>query len=154
MPSRSGEAKLHYKGNEGVLNDDVKAEDVAQMPLLEKTSLDVFPLGLHRIEAISDVMLYEVSTPHLDDRQVMREASLSRTEQWFEGAQPEPVKEILGLYPLKEHGTLIGVPGQNTHSRTEPPNNWQSDNAVDIGNDFEHGCRAVIRVGHDYNSPR
>jgi murein DD-endopeptidase MepM/ murein hydrolase activator NlpD len=35
-------------------------------------------------------------------------------------------------YPLGKHGTLIGFPGQGTHSWTEPPNNWESDNAVDI----------------------
>jgi peptidase M23-like protein len=29
-------------------------------------------------------------------------------------------------------GTLIGFPGQGTHSYTAPPNNWQSDNAVDV----------------------
>jgi murein DD-endopeptidase MepM/ murein hydrolase activator NlpD len=29
-------------------------------------------------------------------------------------------------------GTLIGFPGTGTHSWTDPPNNWQSDNAVDI----------------------
>jgi murein DD-endopeptidase MepM/ murein hydrolase activator NlpD len=29
-------------------------------------------------------------------------------------------------------GTLIGFPGQGSHSWTDPPNNWQSDNAVDV----------------------
>lgn len=28
---------------------------------------------------------------------------------------------------------IIGRPGHGTHSHTEPPNNWQSDNAIDIG---------------------
>lgn len=28
---------------------------------------------------------------------------------------------------------IIGTPGQGTHSFTAPPNNWQSDNAIDIG---------------------
>ncbi|HEY2936748.1 MAG TPA: M23 family metallopeptidase [Gaiellaceae bacterium] len=28
--------------------------------------------------------------------------------------------------------TVIGLPGQGTHSRSEGPNNWQSDNAVDL----------------------
>jgi murein DD-endopeptidase MepM/ murein hydrolase activator NlpD len=37
------------------------------------------------------------------------------------------------VYPLGRRGTLIGVPGVGTHSWTEPPNNWQSDNAVDLG---------------------
>jgi murein DD-endopeptidase MepM/ murein hydrolase activator NlpD len=29
-------------------------------------------------------------------------------------------------------GKLIGFPGQGTHSWIVPPNNWESDNAVDI----------------------
>lgn len=36
-------------------------------------------------------------------------------------------------YPLAKHGQLIGTPGVGTHSTSAPPNNWQSDNAVDIG---------------------
>lgn len=35
-------------------------------------------------------------------------------------------------WPLAEHGQVIGVPGVGTHSWWAPPNNWQSDNAVDI----------------------
>lgn len=36
------------------------------------------------------------------------------------------------FYPLGVKGPLIGLPGQGTHSFSEPPNNWESDNAVDI----------------------
>ena len=36
------------------------------------------------------------------------------------------------VFPTKTKGPLIGTPGQGTHSWTEKPNNWQSDNAVDI----------------------
>lgn len=35
-------------------------------------------------------------------------------------------------YPLLKKGTIIGLPGQGTHSWIVPPNNWESDNAVDI----------------------
>lgn len=35
-------------------------------------------------------------------------------------------------YPLAKHGRLIGFPGMGTHSWVWPPNNWESDNAVDI----------------------
>lgn len=35
-------------------------------------------------------------------------------------------------YPLGKHGTLIGWPGIGTHSWWYAPNNWESDNAVDI----------------------
>jgi murein DD-endopeptidase MepM/ murein hydrolase activator NlpD len=36
-------------------------------------------------------------------------------------------------YPLGRLGTLIGGPGQGTHSWHVAPNNWQSDRAIDIG---------------------
>jgi len=29
--------------------------------------VDVMPLTLHRLEAVTDILLYETSTPHLDD---------------------------------------------------------------------------------------
>lgn len=35
-------------------------------------------------------------------------------------------------YPLGRPGTLIGWPGIGTHSWRNSPNNWESDNAVDI----------------------
>jgi murein DD-endopeptidase MepM/ murein hydrolase activator NlpD len=35
-------------------------------------------------------------------------------------------------YPLGRPGTLIGWPGIGTHSWWASPNNWESDNAVDI----------------------
>jgi hypothetical protein len=38
-------------------------------------------------------------------------------------------------------GTLIGFPGQGTHSYTYPPNNWESDNAYDIG--VAYGSKVV-----------
>jgi murein DD-endopeptidase MepM/ murein hydrolase activator NlpD len=38
-----------------------------------------------------------------------------------------------GRYPLAVRGTFLGGPGVGTHSFTAPPNNWQSDNAVDLG---------------------
>lgn len=33
----------------------------------------------------------------------------------------------------KAGSNIIGRPGQGTHSFTAPPNNWQSDNGIDIG---------------------
>lgn len=33
---------------------------------------------------------------------------------------------------MAKPGELIGRPGQGTHSRSERPNNWQSDEAVDV----------------------
>lgn len=44
-------------------------------------------------------------------------------------------------YPLGRRGKIIGTPGQGTHSWTSPPNNWESDNAVDIAT--PHGTKVI-----------
>jgi mannose-6-phosphate isomerase len=62
-----GKALLHYKNNEDINNDDVQDKDVSQFELSPNNSVDVWPNILHRLEAVSDIMLFEVSTPHLDD---------------------------------------------------------------------------------------
>ena len=62
-----GTAKLHYKKNLAVSNDDVNPQDIASTEINPTSSIDVLPLTLHRLEAVSDILLYEVSTPHLDD---------------------------------------------------------------------------------------
>ena len=40
------------------------------------------------------------------------------------------------VYPSKAQGALIGRPGQGTHSFLKPPDNWESDNAIDISLPF------------------
>jgi len=62
-----GESRLHFKKTDLVSNDNVKPEDIGTVDLKPVTAIDVIPLTLHRLEAISDILLYEVSTPHLDD---------------------------------------------------------------------------------------
>jgi mannose-6-phosphate isomerase len=62
-----GTAKLHYKENLGVSNDEVKPQDLASTEINPISSIEVLPLTLHRLEAVSDILLYEISTPHLDD---------------------------------------------------------------------------------------
>lgn len=62
-----GRTNLHYKINESVKNDSVQSGDLAQIELSPVTSIDVVPGVLHRLEAITDLILYETSTPHLDD---------------------------------------------------------------------------------------
>jgi murein DD-endopeptidase MepM/ murein hydrolase activator NlpD len=47
------------------------------------------------------------------------------------------------LYPAKKSGQLIGRPGQGTHSFLQPPNNWESDNAIDIALPFGTGLVAI-----------
>jgi mannose-6-phosphate isomerase len=62
-----GHANLHYRTEDSVKNDDVTGSDVAFVELGPVCSIDVAPGVLHRLEAISDILLYETSTPHLDD---------------------------------------------------------------------------------------
>ena len=62
-----GVAKLHYKQNAEKANDAVTAQDTASVELEAVSSIDVVAGTLHRLEAVSDILLYETSTPHLDD---------------------------------------------------------------------------------------
>jgi len=62
-----GTAKLHYKQNAACDNDRVTPADIATETLNPACSVDVPPTMMHRLEAVTDVLLYEISTPHLDD---------------------------------------------------------------------------------------
>lgn len=62
-----GMGRLHYKKNTKVANDLVSDADLASAELRPIVSIDVMPNILHRLEAISDITLYETSTPHLND---------------------------------------------------------------------------------------
>lgn len=46
------------------------------------------------------------------------------------GQQPVGSGPLGKGFPYQKN--VIGYPGQGTHSWTDPPNNWQSDNAVDL----------------------
>lgn len=62
-----GQAKLHYKKENNVAIQDVTETDIASHELKCISVIDVFPLTIHRLEAVSDILLYEASTPQLDD---------------------------------------------------------------------------------------
>jgi mannose-6-phosphate isomerase len=62
-----GRTNLHYKSNDSVKNDNVASGDLAIVELVPISSIDVVPGVLHRLEALTDILLYETSTPHLDD---------------------------------------------------------------------------------------
>lgn len=62
-----GHAKLVYKENSLVNNDEVHAKDLNATDLYSMSTIHVVPNILHRLEAITDLWLYEVSTPYLDD---------------------------------------------------------------------------------------
>ncbi|MGZ6709504.1 MAG: peptidoglycan DD-metalloendopeptidase family protein [Solirubrobacteraceae bacterium] len=61
-------------------------------------------------------------------------AKLRKASRGATGAKgAKGAKVASGRYPLAVRGTFLGGPGVGTHSFTAPPNNWQSDNAVDLG---------------------
>ncbi|PCJ59311.1 MAG: sugar isomerase [Planctomycetota bacterium] len=62
-----GTALLHYKLNPDVKNDLVISNDITTVQIEPISSVDILPSTLHRLEAISDITLYETSTPHLND---------------------------------------------------------------------------------------
>lgn len=62
-----GETYLHFKKTKAILNNDVKSSDIERVQLYPISSIDILPNTIHRLEAITDIELYEVSTPHLDD---------------------------------------------------------------------------------------
>lgn len=63
----SGKANIHYKKLIGKPNNEVKLDDIGTIKISPITSVDVCPGTIHRVEALTDIILYETSTPHLDD---------------------------------------------------------------------------------------
>lgn len=62
-----GTAKLHFKKDQNIKNENVSIKDISQSQLTNISTIDVVPKILHRLEAVTDILLYETSTPHLDD---------------------------------------------------------------------------------------
>src|SRR5258705_200881 len=62
-----GEARLVYRTAGTGPPDETAAHELGTVALRPISLVDVTPQVLHRIEAVTDVYLYETSTPHLDD---------------------------------------------------------------------------------------
>lgn len=63
----AGDARLHFNTAQDKRNLDVNETDIGNILLSAVSSIDVKPPTLHRLEAVGDILLYEVSTAHLDD---------------------------------------------------------------------------------------
>jgi mannose-6-phosphate isomerase len=63
----NGVAALHFNPDPSVTADAFQARQVDTTRLEGPCVADVFPGLVHRLEAIEDLLLYEVSTPELDD---------------------------------------------------------------------------------------
>ena len=62
-----GRAKCSFKIDRTVANDDVRNKDIGFFNIKAVSVLDIQPRIIHRIESLTDIILCEVSTPHLDD---------------------------------------------------------------------------------------
>jgi mannose-6-phosphate isomerase-like protein (cupin superfamily) len=63
----SGHAVLHYAPDTAKAPSSIGAKDIATRNLESGSVVDVFPLAIHRLEAATDICLYEISTPEVDD---------------------------------------------------------------------------------------
>ena len=59
-----GVGKLHYRLDD---KEDFVNPKIGSVEIKSFCSVDVHPPTIHRLEAVSNLLLYEVSTPHLDD---------------------------------------------------------------------------------------
>ena len=62
-----GEAYIHYKSNSNIENNDVQETDIDRTIIKPISSVDISPNVVHRLESIKDCVLYETSTPQLND---------------------------------------------------------------------------------------
>ena len=62
-----GEARFFYKKNKQVKNMNVITKDIGSKKIKKGTIINVYPKILHRIKALRNLTLYEVSSPHLKD---------------------------------------------------------------------------------------
>jgi len=63
----SGQMRLVFKAEGNVENDAVSQEHLGQVILSPVSTVHVPTRALHRLEAVTDILMYEASTPHLDD---------------------------------------------------------------------------------------
>jgi mannose-6-phosphate isomerase len=63
----SGSARLHFNPDASLAADQVRPEAIESVHLDGPFVADVYPGSVHRLEALTDMLLYEVSTPELDD---------------------------------------------------------------------------------------
>jgi mannose-6-phosphate isomerase len=62
-----GKALLHYKNNIKIENDYICDKDISFVELNSISIINIQPNTIHRLEALTDILLYETSTPNLDD---------------------------------------------------------------------------------------
>lgn len=63
----SGKIRLHYSLIGSISNRKFRDQEIHTIDLEAPVSLEIFPFSIHRIEALSDVDLFETSTAEIDD---------------------------------------------------------------------------------------
>ncbi len=62
-----GTARLYYQKNMERQKDELTADDLGTHDVTGLAAINITPEVVHRLFAVTDVMIYETSTPHLDD---------------------------------------------------------------------------------------
>lgn len=62
-----GKARLHFKRNATADSHNLSPADIGTTDIEPISTVAVCPPVVHRLEALTDIVLYETSTPHLDD---------------------------------------------------------------------------------------
>jgi mannose-6-phosphate isomerase-like protein (cupin superfamily) len=62
-----GVADFHFNPDSKIAAENFEAHSVSKARLQGPCVVDVYPGLVHRLEAVEDLLLYEVSTPELDD---------------------------------------------------------------------------------------
>jgi mannose-6-phosphate isomerase len=62
-----GTARLYYQKNMDCVKDDLTPDDLGTHDVTGLAAINITPEVVHRLFAVTDVMIYETSTPHLDD---------------------------------------------------------------------------------------
>lgn len=117
-------------------------------PAAVQTSLDWLGGGIRRLISPVDPLLPRgPATPAAASSSATPSGSPATTP-----AASGTAKKGAGI--LAVVGRIIGLPGQGTHSFTQAPNNWQSDNAIDVAVPkgtpvFAPAAGVVVNAGYE-----
>ena len=62
-----GEVSFYYYEGSFAKSEDIDLTQIKETPLSAPTVIDIAPMTVHRLRGLSSVVLFEISTPELDD---------------------------------------------------------------------------------------
>ncbi|MBL7713903.1 MAG: NTP transferase domain-containing protein [Bdellovibrionales bacterium] len=129
-----GQAALHYQNG----------QEVVQQTLSPVTSIDVPPNTVHRLEALTDLLLYEASTPFLDDVVRIQDDS-QRTDGRIQSEHQQATVCIL----TSGKGTRMGEAYSHINKALLP---YQGKALLShLIEKFPENTKVVIALGHHGN---